>query len=262
MPAAAAFAMRRAFTLIELLVVVAIVGTMVTAGVLGLRAGQEAFRIKGATRDIFAAIRNARSVALVKQQPTVVTYSTRVVDDEVMAVVEVAGAQVQTRKNTGKIETLSGAAIGTGAAAVAAEPEGQGEDAIEDMFFSDIKEDVVRGIRIKVLKGDELPEAMAANERPKNKISIFSNVDYLLGKYSEWKDKKKAAEEEERAEEKDAGAPAVREDQEPVSVIWEVNGRTEPHRVWVYKDGAQPTSGLSIKIDRFGAAKIMAGDEE
>ena len=52
------------------------------------------------------------------------------------------------------------------------------------------------------------------------------------------------------------------EDQEPVSLVWEANGRCDPHRVWVYLDGKKPESGLCIKVDRFGAAKILSGEEE
>ena len=32
--------------------------------------------------------------------------------------------------------------------------------------------------------------------------------------------------------------------QEPVSVVWESNGRVEPHKVWIYADGKKPESGL------------------
>ena len=51
--------------------------------------------------------------------------------------------------------------------------------------------------------------------------------------------------------------------QEPVSVVWEVNGRVDPHQVWIYPSGTPPDKGLSIKIDRFGAAKVVGdgGDE-
>ena len=61
-----------------------------------------------------------------------------------------------------------------------------------------------------------------------------------------------------------AAAPAAgADDQEEVSFVWEVNGRTEPHRVWVYADGAAPDAGLCIKVDRFGAIKVVGeGDDD
>jgi len=34
----------------------------------------------------------------------------------------------------------------------------------------------------------------------------------------------------------------------------------EPHKVWIYADGKKPESGLCIKVDSFGAAKVVSGD--
>ena len=78
--------------------------------------------------------------------------------------------------------------------------------------------------------------------------------------------KRKEAEEKAKADE-EAGVSAIYTvpdagDQEPVSVVWEVNGRTEPHKVWIFPDGSSPENGLCISIDRFGAAKVLGGDEE
>ena len=63
--------------------------------------------------------------------------------------------------------------------------------------------------------------------------------------------------------EKTAGNALAAEEQKPVKVLWQTNGRTDPHRIWVYADGSDPESGLSIRIDRFGAAKVLqAGEDE
>ena len=64
--------MRRAFTLIELLVIIGIMGLMVTVGIVNVRSGQGAARTRGAARDVYAAIRHARSTALVTMQPAIV----------------------------------------------------------------------------------------------------------------------------------------------------------------------------------------------
>ena len=117
----------------------------------------------------------------------------------------------------------------------------------------------MKGVRIKVTMGDELLRTEEEEERKTNRISVFSNVDYLLGKYKEKKAEEKKAEEESAADAPPAGED---EDQEPVSLVWEANGRCDPHRVWVYLDGKKPESGLCIKVDRFGAAKILSGEEE
>ena len=84
--------------------------------------------------------------------------------------------------------------------------------------------------------------------------------DYLLGKYRDQKqEEKKKAEEESPAA---TASAKVDEDQEPVSIVWEANGRCDPHRVWVYLDGSSPEKGLCIKVDRFGAAKVVSDDED
>ena len=249
--------MRRAFTLIELLVIVAIIGIMVATSVVNIGAGQRAARIRGATRDIFAVIRHARSTALVTQQPSVITYSTVTIDDEVCAKVEINAAKILNADTVQRASTLSGEMVSL------YDNDGSDGDSggltVEDVLFAPISTDVVRGIRIKVLKDGEQLEYADDEAKARPKISVFSNVDYLIGKLKDAKAKAKEADE--------AGLSAVQtipdsSDQEPVSVVWEVNGRTEPHKVWVFPDGSSPEKGLCISIDRFGAAKVLGGDEE
>lgn len=264
--------MRRAFTLIEVLVVVAIMATMVSVAALSVRSGQDAARVKGAARDLMAAIRHARSMALVMMQPAVITYSTARIDDEICAQVSVEGAKMISSSSSDTVETLSGEIVNRDGTPVedkrrtkAAEEEEpsvigeKGGESMEDILFAPISAEVVKGVRIKVTMGDELLQSEEEDEKKANKISVFSNVDYLLGKYKEKKsDEAKAAE----ASAADAPPANSDEDQEPVSLVWEANGRCDPHRVWVYLDGKKPESGLCIKVDRFGAAKIVSGDEE
>ena len=263
--------MKRAFTLIELLVIIAIMGTMVTVGIVSVRSGQGAARVKGATRDIFAAIRHARSTALVTQQPAIITYSTDTVDGEVVAKVEITSAKLMTEGvDLTKVRTVTGyplksvATVSAVASDKEAASEGGGEkekgNTLEEVLFAPIDTDIVKGMRIKVVVGSE--ELNVSEEVHRPKISVFSNVDYLLGKF---KDSKKSAETEKKAEESGKGDSSGKdaakgEDQEPVSIVWETNGRVEPHQVWVYADGQSPESGLSIRIDRFGAAKVLSGD--
>ena len=276
--------MRRAFTLIELLVIVAIMGTMVAVATISVRSGQDAARVKGATRDMMAAIRHARSMALVMMQPTVITYSTTRVDDEVCANVEVEGVKLLSSKSSETVETLSGevvmrdgssveeheaavkAAAREAEKAKAAGAEGAVADesageTMEEILFAPIANEVVRGVRVKVTMGDELIRTEEAEKKSANKISVFSNVDYLLGKYREKKSEEKAAAEA-LAESSDAAPSSPDEDQEPVSLVWEANGRCDPHRVWIYLDGKKPESVLCIKVDRFGAAKVLSGEED
>ena len=254
--------MRRAFTLIELLVIVAIIGIMVATSVVNVGAGQRAARIRGATRDIFAVIRHARSTALVTQQPSVITYSTVKIDDDVCAKVEINAAKILNSDTVQRAATLSGEMV-----ALYESDQSDGDSGgltVEDVLFAPISTDVVRGMRIKVLKEGEQLEYADDEAKSRPKISVFSNVDYLIGKLKDAKAKE--AEAKAKADE-EAGVSAIHTvpdagDQEPVSVVWEVNGRTEPHKVWIFPDGSSPENGLCISIDRFGAAKVLGGDEE
>ena len=258
--------MKRAFTLIELLVIIAIMGLMVTVGIVNVRSGQGAARIKGAARDIFAAMRHARSTALVTQQPAIITYSTGEVDGEVVAKVEITSARLMTEGvDLSKVRTVAGqplksvSTVSAASADVDADASNSGGNSLEDVLFAPIDENIVKGMRLKVIVGGGGLDI--SDDAPRPKISVFSNVDYLLGKFKESKDKVAPAKKAEEEKKSSSGnATAADENQEPVSIVWETNGRVEPHQVWIYADGKRPDSGLSIKIDRFGAAKIISGD--
>ena len=281
--------MRRAFTLIEILVVIAIIGTMAAVGIANVGAGKAGSRVKGSTRDVFAAIRQARSTALVTGQPVIITYSTVREDEEVMAKIEITSAKLfETADDDVEIQTLSGTPLvvaedsdqplpsakkddsdakakskdksGTKKPDLAEDGQGKGET-IEEILFAPVDVEVVKGVRLKVAVGDEELDESAPQNR--SRISVFSNVDYLLGRFNEAKAEAKKKEE---AEKKDADgglddkAPSSEELQAPVSVAWETNGRVEPHKVWIYADGKRPEDGLMISVDRFGAAKVLSGD--
>ena len=268
---------RRAFTLIELLAVVAIMGIMVAAGVVSVFCGQGAARVKGATRDIFAAIRRARSTALVTGKPAIVSYSTGTEDGEPVAKVEIISATLfSDGVDPSRVQTLSGEPVkgledaASAPSAPAADGEGGAESAeregqsVEEILFSPIRTDVVRGMCLKVVKGDEVDAQAEVGRKPR--LSVFSNVDFLIGRYNEAKSSSAAATEAETsrggekpsAEEAFAGGDEATA--EPVQVVWETNGRVEPHMVWVYARGRRPEDGLLIKVDRFGAAKVLSGD--
>lgn len=266
--------MRRAFTLIELLAIIVIIGTMVGAAVLNFRSGQDAARLKGSVRDAFATIRHARSMALLSKQPSVITYSTVEEDGEQCARIEVHTAKIFSASAVTVAETLDGETIRLDGeeGPVVKEPaddgerQGEAESAsggegktVEEMLFEPLDTEMFRGISLKVIKeGDEM---MYTEERAKPKISVFSNVDYLLGKFNQSKQaerEKKAAEEESARLSSAADADGQAEE----SFVWEVNGRTEPHKVWFYRAGTRFDEGLCISVDRFGAAKVLSGEEE
>ena len=68
---------------------------------------------------------------------------------------------------------------------------------------------------------------------------------------------------EKRKEETSDSSASVADEgtSEEVKIIWESNGRVEPHKVWIYPDGKDPQDGLMVKIDAFGGAKVLSGDE-
>lgn len=252
-----------------MLVVVAIIAAMVTVSVVSLRAGQGAVRVRGAARDVFAVIRHARSVALVSQEPSIITYECHTVAGVAQSSVKVYSAKMLVTGSRGKPETLSGEPVKvsgdevSAAGSVSATASDDGKGIVEDVLFAPISEDILTGIRVKVTMGDELLATQDAEEmkRRANKISVFSNIDYRLGKFDDWK---KAEEEKKSSAEPEASAAAAdgNDDQPIVKVQWETNGRCDPHRVWIYPDGAEPESGLVVKIDRFGAASVISPGEE
>lgn len=277
--------MRRAFTLIEILTVVAIIGIMVTASVVSVRSGQGAARVKSATRDIFATIRHARSVALITQQPSVITYSTATEDGEVCAKVEIVTAKIIDDRAVKTATTLAGdvVQIGGGDSDMVAGtsdrrkgrgktaedvPEGksgqeEGGQSVSDILFAPISSEVVKGLRLKVTKGDEAlsGDAMTEEQR-KSMISAWGTASGIIESYQKTQAKLAAEKAEKEAQGTEVSNEASASDQEPVSIVWEVNGRTEPHRVWIYRDGSTPEKGLCIKVDRFGAAKVIGLGED
>ena len=254
--------MRKAFTLIELLLIVAIIGIMATVAVSSLGAGQGAARIRGASRDIFAAMRQARSTALVTQQPCIISYSTVKLDGETCAKVEIDGAKLFSKSSVTTAETISGETVNLGA-----EPgEGsEGGETIEEILFAPISDEVVRGVAIKVvMQGESLDVNDAAEEKKKSMISSYSNVDALLGRFRE-KGNGEGNEELRMKNEElnmDEGNAVSDDTQEKVSVVWETNGRTTAHKVYVYMAGKRPDSGLEISVDMFGGMKVIKSGEE
>ena len=264
---------KKAFTLLELLVIVAIMGMMVTVGIVNVRSGQGAARVKGATRDVFAAIRRARSTALVTQQSVVVEYSTTMEDEDPVVNIKVTSAKlISEGVDFSKVRTVTGQYIVEQRELVHIEKaeetseekpiEGKSSgETLEDVLFTPIATDIVKGMRIKVVKDSELLAEGAVRQR---RVSAFSNVDYLLGVYAKRDEKSSSLKTQEDSQSNnssdDAKAP-LEDISKPVSVVWEPNGRVEPHQVWIYADGQSPEDGLSIKIDRFGAAKVISSND-
>jgi len=232
--------MRRAFTLIELLTVVAIIGAMVAVGVVSLGQSRGSTRVFAAVRDMMAMIRRARSVALVTQKPAVIIYSNATVGDEPTIKVEIKGEKLfSSSEPQREVRTLSGELV----PAPELDGSGEGGETIEDVLSPEsLSEEVGRGLRVKVLVGDEdLPSA--TEERARSRISIYSTVDNVS----------RILEVEETAKAPEAPAADDEGADAPVKAAFAANGTVEPaHRIWVYQDGLTPDKGYCIEVDRFG----------
>ena len=268
--------MRRAFTLLEILTVIGIIGIVTATCVVGLGTGKEAARMKGASRDVFAAMRQARSIALVTKEPAIVTYSTVKRGEAFCGKVEIHSAKLLETRH-GKAWTISGEEVELdpeaeetttsltkdGKSVVDAETKEDGSDfgeSLADVLFAPIADEVMEGICLKVTFDDSSLDDDPESDRQKAKISVFSNADYLLGRFSDAREREKA--ESAASDEQTAETPAD-ETQKAVSLTWEANGRcSRPHRVWIYREGTDPKEGVSVKVDRFGAAKILAAGED
>jgi len=266
---------RRAFTLIELLVIVALLGVLVTVAVISIQTGMDAARLKGSVRDVFATIRLARSTALVTQKPCVITFSTKKTEDGYLSHVEIVSSGIVASSPTTRARSIDGEWRTLGASE---DDGGEGEESppsasgggetVEDVLFAPVSDEVFRNVCIKVVTPDEEAQLRPGevNEAKRSMISTFSNVDFLLKTYGEERQKRREAEQkaaEEQAVAAGTEPPAVEDATEEKSVIWEANGRCEPHVIYVYESGEDfVRDGWRIRVDRFGAAKTFAPGED
>lgn len=250
--------MRRAFTLIELLVIVGIIAVMVTAGVLSVRSGQDAARVRSATRGVYASIRRARAQALVTGKPTIISYVNTETDGEPAVKIEIHGVEIISSGGSGEAETLAGDPLRPQTAAVSASDAGSAGESLAEHIFSPLSEDVLRGLRVKVLREDKFQEDSTGKVRQKSSISVWSTSGYVM-EYLQARKNKSAADGENDGKEKPPAADDDAAGEEVSAVQWYTNGRVDPHRIWVYLDGKTPESGLMIDVDRFGSVRVLSG---
>lgn len=229
--------MRRGFTLIELLVVVAVIAAMLGAAVLSVSTGTQSARLRNAVRGVKQFGRHARAMALLRQAPYVMTVS------EVWNGGDFVKSRIEV---TGTSAASAGAATGGGTMkdVTGKEVRAEGGGAVETASaLANLGEEPkeYEGVRIKI---ELLADDGRSKQRERTGVSVFSNVDYLRG----------LATRPQPAAEEDGKNPGGSEDEarEPVSVIYETNGRCRPYLVTVYADGQDEGKGLKIRFDRFG----------
>lgn len=267
--------MRRAFTLVELLVIVAIIGAMVTTAMISVQKGQQYAKMRGAVRDVFASVRQARSIALVSQKPCVITFSTKKVEESLQSKVEITSVKLISAKGAVKARSIGGQwrtlgvdedeseivapAVDEGASS--GDDSGSGGHTVEDILFEPVSEEVLSGICIKVVMADEeLEGAFTDDQVKRSKLSVFSNVDFLLGNFKKEREKQQSEEalkSAKEAEEKALSPEAlIAEETEEKSVAWQVNGRCEAHTIYIYPERGDIKEAWKINVDGFGAVKV------
>ncbi|MBR1871206.1 MAG: prepilin-type N-terminal cleavage/methylation domain-containing protein [Kiritimatiellae bacterium] len=245
---------RSGFTLIELLIIVAVIGAMLAMAVGSVTAGMETSQMAAAGRTVVQFVRHARTVALLQQRPCVITYADGGDGEDAAVVIKVelqadaSGDQVQSVKNV-----YLPAYDDDEEAFDSDNAKGKRADGLADVM--NFMEKRFEGLRIRVEKLGMDGKAYDSNEG-KSAISVFSNVDYLLAETR----RRRAEEERKRSGKNDdpfddsgdhASGDAAAE--EPVSITYEPNGRTEAHRVTLYRPGTDPDAdGLTIEVDLFG----------
>lgn len=276
---------RAGFTLIELLVIVAIIGVMLGSAVMSVGAGSASAQMKSATRRVLQLSRQARTMALLRQQAAVITY------EEIYDGQTLVGGKV-TIESKGEITAAPSASGGGQPLTILGEiPEVNGEPIVADdesgadsssntaiskeqelmekiiddprdyapdkVDASDWDPDSPRSFRGIHLKVELLDDDGSVFGERKSRISVFSNADFLRSQSRAAEAARKASSDNKGGDDdEDDDSKAAVTAQEPVSIVYEVNGRCQPHRIKVWKDGTDEDSGLTVTVDRFGKTKV------
>ena len=245
----------------ELLVVVAIIAIMLSTAALSVGSGTTAVRMKNAVRSVWQLSGYARTMALLRQHAVVVTYSEVWEGDTfVKSKIEVkAGSEISTP--TAEQSSTVARSIFDPEAEIPQLEEETEEDSAESVVQEGMEERAYEfpDVHLKVeLQGED-----GSFEGEKKKaVSVFSNVDYLLGRNKAASDDKEKKEEGKRSGASDDEEETKQETREPVSIVFETNGRCEPHRILVWKDGKDEDSATVLEVDRFGAMKNHDSEDD
>lgn len=253
---------RHGFTLVELLVVVAIIAVMLSTAALSVGSGTTAVRMKNAVRSVWQLSGYARTMALLRQHAVVVTYSEVWEGDTfVKSQIEVkAGSEMSTPQAEAS-STIARSIFDPEAELPTLEESTEEEDSAENVVQEGLEARAYEfpDVHVKVeLQGEE---GTSRNGKKKT-VSVFSNVDYLLGRGKTEKEEEKEAKKTDGMRASDEGEGKKQEMREPVNIVFETNGRCEPHRILVWKDGQDEESATVLEVDRFGAIKNPEAEDD
>lgn len=230
---------------------------MVTMSVISVRSGQESFRLKGATRDILAKVRYARSVALVSRNSVKVSYSNTSVEGESAAqiTVEPMDDGFISENIPSNIQTLSGKPLPGINLESKLEAKDEGDsgngDTIVSMLKPEIDSSLVQGIAIKVIGANEARLANHSQAQKRSRMSV-SGTNFKLKALSD----EEAASVNVSTKSLDTSVGEINE------VIWSSLGITEEHTIYIYVEGTDYTEGYKIHVDEMGGVKVYGPSEE
>ena len=249
---------KQGFTLVELLVVVAIIAVMLSTAALSVGSGTASVRMKNAVRSVWQLSGYARTMALLRQHAVVVTYTEVWEGDEfVKSQIEVkAGSEVSTPEEAAS-SSVARSIFDPEAELPALEVETE-EDSAESVVQEGLEARAYEFPDVHV-KVEFLGEEGFSQSGKKKAVSVFSNVDYLLGRGKAAKEEGMTAKGTRASDDED---DKKQETREPVNIVYETNGRCEPHRILVWKEGQDEDAATVLEVDRFGAIKNPEEDDD
>ena len=254
---------RRGFTLVELLVVVVIIGVMLATAALSIGAGTASARMKNAVRSVWQLSGYARTMALLRQHPVVITYSEVWEGDTFVKSKIELKAGAEGNSSVPKMPSKVARSIYDPEAEVPSDldhDENAGADGADESDETDEVGQEFPDIHLKV----ELGEEGLSQYGKKQAVSVFSNVDFLLGRNKQDKQEfgDKSAAGGTRARASDDDEASREETREPVEIVFETNGRCVPHRILVWRDGQDERDATVLEVDRFGMIKNPDAEED
>ena len=279
--------MRRGFTLIELLIVVAIIGVMMAGALLSIGSGRDIAHLREASRGVAQMAHYANALALLRQRPVIVTYTSVKDEDGVPSMqidVRLTGESMAAAGSSQPAEPIYREVNGEDTsvagvdAAVAEAAEGEGADGGKT-----VAEKTGLFFTRQILNPEDLAKEDA--------VRVFEGVDVeleLLGEDGAAVDERTAGQLKEQAEgllnnrvaaikawssargEIDTGDGSDKDGKDgeppetpPDHVIFETNGNCQPHRVTLRMAGEDGKSdGLKITVTRTGKVTIGEPEEE